>query len=222
MTTDPPESGFRPPLQARSRRTMERVLDVTESLLEQRPFERVSVQQIVRGARTSIGAFYARFPDKQALLPLLYERYESILEQHLERLEARIREADQDLGEVLRLLTLHFVGLFRARRNLLRALALHVRSHPGKVGAAARQRRRTQHRFLVEALLRHRDSIRHPRPEQAAEQALFFVVSICRDRILFAESPHAESTPLSDRDLVEELTRMAHAYLCCPLPGRIP
>ena len=77
---------LREPLQDRSRRTMERLLEVTETLLNDQPFESISVQQIVRAANTSVGAFYARFRDKQALLPCLYNRYDQSLETRMDEL----------------------------------------------------------------------------------------------------------------------------------------
>ena len=49
----------------------------------------------------------------------------------------------------------------------------------------------------------------------------FFAVAACRDRILFAESPHASSLAVSDAELVRELTRMVLAYLgAAPIVGQ--
>ena len=60
------------PLQDRSRRTFEAILDATETLLARRPFEEISIAEIVLKAGSSTGSFYARFPAKDALLPALY------------------------------------------------------------------------------------------------------------------------------------------------------
>jgi AcrR family transcriptional regulator len=64
----------RAPVQARSRATLDRILDATEKLLEIRTFDQLSVQDICKEAASSVGAFYTRFPDKIALLHLLHER----------------------------------------------------------------------------------------------------------------------------------------------------
>ena len=54
---------------------MRRILDATETLLAKRRFEDISIGDIVRASKSSVGAFYARFPDKDALLGCLYERF---------------------------------------------------------------------------------------------------------------------------------------------------
>src|SRR5437867_10691217 len=68
------------PAQARSRETIERFAQAAERLLRTRPFEEITVQEIVRRARRPIGSFYARFSTKEALLPFLYRRYHQGLE----------------------------------------------------------------------------------------------------------------------------------------------
>lgn len=65
----------RPPKQERSRETLDRILGAAESLLDGRPFDDISIDDIVNRADVSRSSFYARFESKEALLPLLYERY---------------------------------------------------------------------------------------------------------------------------------------------------
>src|SRR5258706_6103465 len=72
------------PLQARSRDTVRRFAGAAEALLRDRPFERITIQDIVARAERPIGSFYARFKSKEALLPFLYERYDQSLAQYLE------------------------------------------------------------------------------------------------------------------------------------------
>src|SRR5712692_6140240 len=60
-----------PPQQARSRATLERVLGATQELLAEKRFEETTVVEIVRRAGSSVGSFYARFPDKRSLLARL-------------------------------------------------------------------------------------------------------------------------------------------------------
>ncbi len=74
-----PEQGraltwVRAPQQARSQATLIRFLDAAEQLLDEEPFDGVSVQVICKRAGSSVGAFYARFADKTALLHVLHER----------------------------------------------------------------------------------------------------------------------------------------------------
>src|SRR6185436_14033987 len=78
---EPPASGsltplhwVKPPQQARSQKTLERLLDAAEELIAERGVASVTVSEVVRRAGSSVGAFYARFPDKDALLATLHER----------------------------------------------------------------------------------------------------------------------------------------------------
>jgi AcrR family transcriptional regulator len=60
-----------PPQQNRSRRTLDRLLEASESLLKRKRFEEISVAELAREPRSSVGSFYARFPGKDALLDFL-------------------------------------------------------------------------------------------------------------------------------------------------------
>ena len=204
---------LRKPLQARSLRTLGRFLDATERLLRTRRFEDVSVEEIVRAAGSSVGAFYARFRDKQALLPCLYERYGDELGARLAALERRRAWEGKGLEETAEWIVREFLALYRERTQLMRSLALYARTRESEIDAATRERRRAQHALFLAALLAHRARIAHPQPERAAELGLYFAVSVLRDRVLFAESTHAASTRLGDAELVRECVRMLVGYL---------
>src|SRR4051812_25812680 len=68
-------SWVRTPRQARSKDTLERLLDSALELLEEGSFAEASVQKITARAKSSVGAFYARFSDKDALLQHVHQRY---------------------------------------------------------------------------------------------------------------------------------------------------
>jgi len=66
--------GLRRPLptkQARSRRTRDALIAAAWKLLQRRPWQDISINDIVKPARSSVGAFYSRFKDKEALLEAL-------------------------------------------------------------------------------------------------------------------------------------------------------
>jgi AcrR family transcriptional regulator len=70
VTAPPPA---RPPLQARSRRTLARIMDASHALIAERGRDGVTVQDVVARARVSVGSFYARFAGREALLSYLDE-----------------------------------------------------------------------------------------------------------------------------------------------------
>jgi len=210
--------GCSPPAQERSRETIDRFAVAAEELLRDRPFEQITVQDIVRAAERPIGSFYARFASKEALLPYLYQRYHEDLES---RYAARFRRVDwqavtleEAVGEVVDLL----LGLYVERRWLIRALALFARTHPEALPQDLIEQRRRVFEHAVDALLPHRERIRHDDPAAAIRFGVFFVSSVARDKLLFGEAPHARVTPMSRAALREELVRALFAYLTSEPP----
>jgi AcrR family transcriptional regulator len=65
---------LRPPMQNRSRETLERVLEAGERLLIEKGWDGFTVQEVSRRAKVSIGSIYARAPSKEALLLAIYDR----------------------------------------------------------------------------------------------------------------------------------------------------
>lgn len=69
-----PTDGLRRPLPAkqdRSRKTRDALMAATWKLLQSQPWQALSINDIVKLAGSSVGAFYSRFTDKEALLEAL-------------------------------------------------------------------------------------------------------------------------------------------------------
>ncbi len=110
-----------PPAQDRSERTFFRFLDAAEALLSERHWHEVSVQEIVKHADASVGSFYNRFNDKEALLHCLDDRLgrecELTISQLIEELEASpvlIADGPSILISLLMRLCTERAGVIRA------------------------------------------------------------------------------------------------------------
>jgi AcrR family transcriptional regulator len=201
------------PKQLRSSRTLDRIVRATEELLAQRPFEEITIAEIVRRSRSSIGSFYARFGSKEALLPYLYERYDRELRGRLAPKLDPAKLQGLDLRTMCRGAVSLMVGMYRERQWLLRAMALYARAHPERIDAGVRARRTALHEEQAALFTPHVDEITHPQPGRAVAFALFAVASVCRERILFSASPHASATRMTDEQLINELAEMMYSYL---------
>lgn len=209
-----------PPLQARSRETYDRILDALESLLATKRFEEITVRELVRRSGSSTGSFYARFPSKETLLPALYERHDRGLHARTANKRGAEGATGETLEETVRAAIRGVVDRYQRRKWFVRAVALHARQHPELITDETRRRRNALHVEWRARLLRHREEITHPDPETAVAFGLFMTITACREKIAFADAPHAASFDLPAERLVEESTRALLAYLGSPVGGK--
>src|SRR4051795_9056226 len=93
---------LRPPLQNRSRASLERVLDAGQKLLEEQGWEGFTVQEVSRRAKVSIGSIYARAPSKEALILAIYDRaVDHIAEENAALLTPDEQWEGLDAGELI-------------------------------------------------------------------------------------------------------------------------
>jgi len=202
---------LRPPRQARSQETLDRLLDAAEQLVAEKGFADATIAELVRRAGSSVGAFYARFRDKDGLLYALYERY---LEQAMATTDAALdprRWEGASIPEILRAVVPFLVSVYRERQGLIRAFVLR---HHVDAEFRARQER-LSHRVNdgLSRLLRARaGEIRHPDPARAAPFGLTMTVGTIESVVLFGELRSSGLT-LSDEELSAELIRAFLAYL---------
>jgi len=202
-----------PPQQARSRATLERVLGATQELLAEKRFEETTVVEIVRRAGSSVGSFYARFPDKRSLLARLdrdlFEKGRVQWDALLDPRRWEGRRAGEIVDEVAALL----VWKNRAFAPLLAALALDSRSGPNSrfVHGARRLNEHVVEKLSALLLARRRE-IAHPNPPRAIEVGLLMIAAAAREAILFGDTL-LSGAGTDDCDLVSELARAYRSYL---------
>ena len=207
------EASLRPAKQARSRQTLDRILVATQALLQEKEFEEITIAEIVQRARSSCGAFYARFPAKEALLPALYDAYSRELQTQAVVWSDPAAWGERSLAVRVAKMVRFVIRDFRATRSILRPLALYARQNPRALSSEDRSIRSEKHRAACAFLLECRDEITHPDPARAVDLTAYVIPAVGRDKILFGDAPHASSVQIEDAELEEELIRMALAYL---------
>jgi AcrR family transcriptional regulator len=198
---------LRPPLQNRSADTLNRIFEATERLLESMRFEELTIASIVKAADSSVGAFYARFPDKEALLDALDERYMEDALANLKLIFGAAAQPDQSTEAVVRTLVQGILGFHRRKPGLIRALVLRARTVPDR----DYQRRGDA---ITSELFGRVTELLGPqaRSERAVALGLFTVITVIREQVLFPEGP-AKGIRIADDDLVEELTELFMRYI---------
>lgn len=203
------------PSQDRSRQKLERILDAAETLLEKRSFDDITVADIMQRVRASVGVFYTRFADKDALLVALEQR-------HLEELAATGERtldpgawAGESLESFVRALVSFAVRFHRRRRGLLRALVLRSHAGAGRRYAGAESRHNTTLARFVDIVAAKRSEVGHADARLAGGVAYLMMLGVLREKILFGDGV-AGAVRCSDRRLTEELTKALLAYLQRP------
>ena len=197
------KTSLTPPKQTRSRRTLERIVSASLSILDEQGAAGLTVQAVVARAGSSVGSFYARFRGKSDLLDYLAARvWQEALERWSEALESR----DWSVLE-LRELAAGSVGLLfdaqRSRSTYLRALDRAVGGNDEAYTAFREQLLEG----ISELLLARKDEIDHLRPELAVRLGLLAVLGV-----VDAEDP-TSGDPLPRSVLVTEATELLLGYL---------
>lgn len=196
------------PKQARSRRTLNKLLETAEALIAEQGSADVAVAEIARRAESSVGGFYARFPDKDALLLALFERY-------LKRGQVKTAKflptlVGLDLCETVRRLVAQLVHDYSDERVLVTAFVRASVQNPDRWSKAIAFRQELVAQGVALGLGLHGE-ISHPKPERAVSFAAQTVYAVLDAHFLHSDAS-AEQT-MSDEELIEEVTRLVTRYL---------
>jgi AcrR family transcriptional regulator len=202
---------IRPPRQARTQESLERVLDAAEALLAEKRFEDVHVAEVVSRAGTSVAAFYRRFQDKEGLLHALHER---LCEEAFATADDALspsRWEGAGIRQILETIVPFLIEVLEGREAL--DLAVYQR---GLTDAAMRERSVRLTRYVMEGLakllLARRGEIAHPEPERAVSFALLQLLALLAHTYTAGFRDHA-LVRMSDAEIARELIETCLAYL---------
>ncbi|MEM9693260.1 MAG: TetR/AcrR family transcriptional regulator [Myxococcota bacterium] len=199
----------KPPQQARSQQTLERLLDAAEALVDERGIEGITVAEVARRAGSSVGAFYTRFPDKDALIRTVFERFHA---QALATAEAVIAAevwVETPLEEVLETMVGFMLNVLGARRTLVVAL-LHRASQDDELNALGHRLHGRITTLLLDLLHDRGIEVDPPDPPLATSMASWLALGLMESRALLGPT---DQPPVPEPDLGREVARMVVRYL---------
>jgi len=209
--TPPSSPHARPARQERSRRTLERLLDSAEALLARGGLDAATVPAIAARSGLSVGVVYRRFPDKDALIRAVYDRFFARSRESNRAALEPSRWAGLPTARILRSLVEGMVAGYRLRRGLLAALLLYAETHPDKrFRRHAERLNREALDGIAALLLSRKNDLGHPNPAEAVRFCLLVVGSALRTLVLGSDHPHPF---LRGERLGEELSRLCLHYL---------
>lgn len=210
----------RPPQQARSRRTLQRLLAAAVALMEEDGLAGVTIPEVAARAGVSTGSIYRRFVDKDALIRAAFLLFlETSRMANREGLKPA-RFAGMSLERMCLALCRGLVRQFRSYPKLLKALDqfLDVQTDATFCEQAI-STVADNTRLVVELLLPFRDRIASADPERAITFAFLSAVTVIEMHALHSAALWARMLPLEDEALAAEAARAMAAYLASPDPA---
>jgi AcrR family transcriptional regulator len=201
----------RPTHQSRSQETLERILDAAEAVIGEKGFEKATVSEIVRRAKSSVGAMYARFNDKDALLSCLYERFYAEAVATSDVAVDPTRWEGASIADILEEVIPFLVRVYQEKAPLVRALIVRGSTDSEFAKRGARLFQYISGR-LSDLLMERRLEISHPNPALAMDLGLRMVFDTLDQNTLYSDIERT-TYPLSADELAQELTRMFLGYL---------
>jgi AcrR family transcriptional regulator len=205
------DTSVRPPKQRRSHESLERVLDASIRLLEDKGFDAFTIQDVSQRAGVSVGAIYARFGNKESLLRAVHRRaMESIRAEHqvVAGIDGRPAASTRVvIGDAVRVVA----AIFRGNEAILRAF-MHLGAVDDEIAKRGSESSSDLARQFGATVLHHRDEITHPSPEKAVDVAFRMAYCTFARRVMYG--PTFESDTMLDwDDLVDEVCAACAAYL---------
>ncbi|WP_421784748.1 TetR/AcrR family transcriptional regulator [Hyphobacterium sp.] len=201
------------PVQARSRQTRAKIVDALAALLDAWPMDQITMPMIAETAGIAVGTLYGRFNSREALIPVVFEIYETRLLSFMGG-EGRI-EIDKDGGlfNALKQSVAAAWVFLNANRNLIRAVYMYGRRHPDLVGeewsgyieSAVENMRKLLTLFSKEVTVED--------PDRAARMMTYLLNVIPIDLGLYGRDGVGAALSVAEDDFVEDVARTLYGYL---------
>jgi len=200
----------RPPRQARSQQTFERILDAAEQLVLQRGADATSVSAIAKAAGSSVGAFYARFKDKEGLLRVLFERFYAEAGATIDSILDADRWQGVETRDMVRGAIRFMIDVFRERRYLIAAFSVRAARDESLKSLSEGMGMHIARKF-AELLEARGETLRsHDDPVQAIAFTTWLVMSALEARTVYAS---AQPSFMEADRLMPEIVSMCLGYL---------
>lgn len=193
------------PKQKRSEITQNKILLSLNEALKHKYFEHISIAELAQGAGVSVGTFYRRFKDKNALIPLLYQDFGQRLQEWINALST---VNIQDKEQVFHFLTQEIITFVGQHQGVFRTLHLYARLYPGLVPESKMSERTKEFKRIARWLETQLFTV--PAKGHQTEKAeiwVFMMVDTLIEKVLYQELTPALACRLSASEYALHLSQ---------------
>lgn len=206
MARKPPTNPRKNASQARSRATVDALIEATARILVREGFEKASTNRVAEIAGVSVGSLYQYFPSKEALVATVIDRHNDEIMTIVRA--AFVEVADMPIDKAVRRLVTVAIEAHHINPNLHRVLAEQI---PRSGRLAEVEAFNHEVHALVRAYLEsRRKEMRKIDPGLAAFICVSAIEAVAHNTVL--NQPEMLSEKMV-RTLVDETTRMVVGYL---------
>lgn len=203
------------PKQNRSKDTQEKLLTALESLLEERFFEQITIRDIAQRAELSPATIYRRFQNKEALLPILYERYDHRLEEWAGSIwQGNRLKKYGDLNSRIEWVIKEHVRFYKKFAPILRTLYIYNRLHGDISLPETEVTRQDLYTNILDPLWKCLEpKVQSELTVNKVRCFILILVTTINERFLFDDNKPSSILKLDEKVFVKELTIALKAYL---------
>ena len=206
--------GVTPAIQARSQATFDALIQAGRKVMGAKDFEAVRVDEIVRTAGTSVGAFYGRFANKEVFFSAIQEITVSSIESAMGALLARPSVGQAGDDEFLTAIARFWVGFYSTHRGLYVASFKHSRTRPG-AWTPFKRLGRNLGSMVIKELAPRLQRLGKPRSEREIRIAFQFVNGLLVNAVVNDPGPLS----LDDAEMERSVARFLCSYFDVQVPA---
>lgn len=210
--------GLHEPRQPRSQHTLERILSSSTAQIAEQSYDELTIAGIAARAQISVGGFYSRFQNKEALFTALQVR---LGEETQDRLNDALSNdwSSTSLHDLLHFIVTNNAEIYKKYRGVL--TVVHMRTRVLHTDGEEIREIQTYNNKIVAQLeillLRKRQEINHRRPRLAIRTAIACMASMLRDAIVLNDTS-LYPKPGDTRTITRRVTQVMYQYLAAAAP----
>ena len=205
---------IRTPVQRRSRDKFERIFTAAETLFATKGPQATSIQDIIELAGCSVGAFYQRFPDREALVTAVLERFEDTVNAEIGAFFGATILTRMPLSQMVEEVVSFVFHLYTQKGGLFHSLMCLLETSP-----AAREGKTCITTFAItqfgNLLMQRKAELAHPDPLLAANMTMRMLIGVLDTQHIFSDGTQKD-VDLPLEIIQAEMMQSVKSYLGIP------